>query len=116
MPIIQVTEVREGPFVDSGSAMVRSTIEEVFVIDTDKIPAFIADEEDAWRMTFVQEIIDDAIEGRAYVTRDIGKTFTDGASAAVLQQFAFRDVWYQDIYADEGAEPDIKIEVQIDPY
>ena len=108
MTIIQVTEVREGPFVDAGDKMVRSTIEEVFVIDTDKIPAFVADAESAWRMTFVQSIIDFAIQGREYVHRDIVGTFTDGTTNY--------GPWYTEIYADEGAEPEIMIEVQIDPY
>lgn len=108
MSIIEVTEVRDGPFVDFGDKMVRSTIEEVFVIDTDKIPTFVADAESAWRMTFVQDIIDDAVGGDTHTTRDIAKTFTDGTS--------HYGPWYVDIYADEGAEPEIRIEVQIDPY
>ena len=106
MSIIEVTEVRDGPFVDAGDKMVRSTIEEVFVIDTDKIPAFVAERDaGAWRMSFVQSIIEDAIAGVVCVVRDIGETFTDGTS--------HDGHWYEAIYADEGAEPDIKIEVQI---
>lgn len=116
MSIIEVTEVHDGPFVDAGDKMVRSSIEEVFVIDTDKIPAFVDDEEHAWRMTFVQSIIDAAVQGREYVTRDIGETFTDGIAWRIVGDSTFRDIWYEDIYADEGAEPDFKIEVQIDPY
>lgn len=116
MSIIEVTEVREGPFVDDGDKMVRSQIEEVFVIDTDKIPAFISDIDGAWRMSFVQTIIDAAVSGESYVTRDIAETFTDGIAWRIVGDSTFRDIWYEEIYADEGAEPDIKIEVQIDAY
>jgi hypothetical protein len=104
MTIIRVLETRETPYYDADLESVEvDVLANVFIVDVDKILAAweSRDELRTFQLGYVEHIVDAALAGKSFMSTSEKYSFGD------------EPLWYTAILADEGAVPDLTIEVQV---